>query len=364
MRKKLRISLGLAGLLAVMTVIQVIAGASFDFGELPGAPPAGEANWVAWHREYLDGTPYELLTEDNTNSKLGEDIGYSEYGDGDTNTEWWIQIENFYLLPDTAPFPEPIFMVFGGLGETYSGTLWRYTIDEWIITESATEHFREDVTTFTGDPCPSISEQPVEEPTDPDFGRTFVFSGSEPGAIYHIYRSRNASGAENGASNGQYFWIDTVPFPEGEYGTFYTDLEVFDGPAWYLVIEADFESNAIIGCHSEEADPTAVRVFDFEALYDHQEQVVNLAWKKSDDRIIGFNVLRSTDENDQDPQKINSEMIPAVGEESFTFVDGDLVMGETYYYWIELVDNEGRYDKVGPREVPIDYRIYLPIIHK
>lgn len=56
-------------------------------------------------------------------------------------------------------------------------------------------------------------------------------------------------------------------------------------------------------------------------------------------------------------------MITAVGEQPFTFVDDDIVMGETYYYWIELVDNEGRYDKVGPRNVPIDYRIYLLIIH-
>lgn len=365
MRKKIRISLGLAGLLAIFTVIQVIAGASFDYGELPGAPQIGQANWVAWNDqgEITDGFPLEILTEDNTNCKLGENIGYSEFGDGDENPEWWIQIENFFYLPRTSPFSDNIYFVFGGLGQTHSGTLWRYTIDEWIITESQTEHLPEDVTQFTGDPCPSISEQPVEEPAAPEFGRTFVFSGSEPGATYHIYRSRNASGAENGASNGQYFWIATVELSEGEYGSYFTDLEVFDGPAWYLVIKADPETNEIIGCHSEESDPTADRVINFEAVYNPDLLAVDLTWEKADPSVVGFNVFRSTDPDDQNPDQINSEEIPAGDDVAFSYTDDDIVIGETYYYWIEVRDNEDNYEKVGPRSVRPGFFIFLPVIN-
>ena len=172
MRKKFRISALLAGILAVLTVITVIAGASFDFGELPDAPPAGEANWVAWNvqGEFSDGFPYELLTEDNTNCELGENIGYSEYGDGDDNVEWWIQIENFLIDPRPEPFSDNTYLIFGGLGDTYSGTLWQYTINQWLIDDGETEHYPEDVTTLTGSPCPSFSEQPVEEPADPADG--------------------------------------------------------------------------------------------------------------------------------------------------------------------------------------------------
>ena len=138
MKKKWLFSSIIAGVLAIIVVVQVIAGATFDYGELPSSPPEGQANWVAWNQqgELSPGFPYEILTEDNTNCELDEDIGYSEFGDGDTNVEWWIQIENFLYDPRTSPFSDDIYMVFGGLGDTYSGSLWRYTIEEWIITES------------------------------------------------------------------------------------------------------------------------------------------------------------------------------------------------------------------------------------
>jgi hypothetical protein len=42
---------------------------------------------------------------------------------------------------------------------------------------------------------------------------------------------------------------------------------VFDGDAWYVVIRADPSSNELVGCHSEIAFPTNVRVIDFSAAY-------------------------------------------------------------------------------------------------
>ncbi len=375
MNKKLRISLGLAGLLTVLTVIQVIAGASFDFGELPGAPPEGEANWVAWNDqgEISDGFPLEILTEDNTNSKLGENIGYSEYGDGDTNVEWWIQIENFFYLPRTSPFSDNIYFIFGGLGDTYSGSLWQYTIDQWIITESATEHFPEDVITFSGEACPIISVQPIPEPVNPEEGRTFSFSGTMPGVTYHIYRSQNASGANNGASNGQYFYIDTVTIPENKNLYVYTDnTPIQDGPAWYLVIQADPDSNAIIGCHSEEGIPTNVTMGEFTAFYDDEKSVVVLEWETvSETNIVGFNVFRGTSETLVGSVKINTAIIPAkqpgspVGD-IYTFEDADVVDGQTYYYWIEILTNDMSDQTVGPKSVTIPepawFYYFLPLL--
>jgi hypothetical protein len=62
--------------------------------------------------------------------------------------------------------------------------------------------------------------------------------------------------------------------------------------------------------------------------------------------------------------KINIDQINAMDEETFTYEDTDIVIGETYYYWIELVDNNARIEKVGPRTVVPGFSIFLPIIRE
>jgi len=360
MKKKWLFSSIIAGVLAIIVVVQVIAGATFDYGELPSSPPEGQANWVAWNQqgELSPGFPYEILTEDNTNCELDEDIGYSEFGDGDTNVEWWIQIENFLYDPRTSPFSDDIYMVFGGLGDTYSGSLWRYTIEEWIITESQTEHLPEDVEAFVGSPCPTLYA-PIEISGD----ATYQFFGA-PGT-YHVYRSQNASGAFNGASNGQYFYLDTVDtnsFGNGEFVDNTTE------ESWYIVIQADPDTNEIIGCHSEPADPTNVRVFDFTAAFNLLDRVVDLAWETASEfDILGFNVLRNTSKTGGREQ-LNEDLIHAdnsggSGGSSYDFVDDDIARGSTYYYWIEIVETGGGRESVGPRDVHTGFFFYIPFFN-
>lgn len=363
-KSKLIIALCLTALLAGITILQVFAGASFDFGELFGAPPAGEANWFAWHRTFTNGTPREILTEDQTNCELGENIGYSEYGDGDTNTEWWIQIENF--LVDPAPvdpeFPlepaTPIHMIFGGLGTTHSGTIWQKTI-QWIITESQTDWGVVPVSTSLSGSCPVISEYEL-------VGGQYDFWFYGAPGYYHIYRSQNASGANNGASNGQYFWIASVNTDTYGVGT-YTD--VTDQESWYVVIQANPTTNAPIGCHSEPAVPTAVILSNFSGSYDLPSNSVKLSWETTSDfDIVGFNIYRS-DEISPDPVKINTEMLlvyqPGSMEgNQYNFSDVEVEFGQTYAYWIEIVDMEGLTMRFGPASVTTGYHVFVPILQK
>lgn len=358
---KFKMALGFAALLTAITVVQVLAGASFDYGELPGAPPVGAANWVAWNDqgEISDGFPIEILTEDNTNCELGENIGYSEYGDADANIEWWVQIENFFFSPRTAPFSDNIYFVFGGLGGTHSGTIWRYTIDEWIITESATEHLAENVTQESSVACPIIYD-----PADVAEGKEVYFFG-QPDSTYHVYRSQNGSGADNGASNGQYFWIATVPTDEIGNGSYVDDTTE---ESWYLVIQADPTTNEIIGCHSEPADPTSVSISDFSAAYTTEKTAIELSWQTASEvDILGFNVLRSTSEVGARIQ-LNEDQVAVenpgqMDGSNYSFDDYDVTMGHTYYYWIELIKTDSSRESVGPEAAFAGFQLFLPFVH-
>lgn len=355
MKKRLLLSSIIASVLAVSVFIHVIAGATFDYGELPSAPPAGEANWVAWNDngEISNGFPLEIMTEDNTNCELGENIGYSEYGDGDANVEWWIQIENFLYDPRTSPFSDNIYMVFGGLGTTYSGTLWRYTIDSWIITESQTEHLASNVTTESAPACPLLYD-----PIDVSGDTTHLFYGA-PGT-YHVYRSQNASGAGNGASNGQYFYIDTVTTDAYGNGSF---VDNTTEQSWYIVIQADPGTNEIIGCHSEPAGPTSVTIFGFEATYNITTKAVDLVWQTTDEvDILGYNVLRSTSEAGVKTQ-VNTALINIDPDHAYDFTDDTVEMGTTYYYWIEYVETDDDRGTVGPEEVQTWFEYFNPLFN-
>jgi hypothetical protein len=377
MNKKLILSVIMAGALTAAVVLQVIAGAVFDYGTLAGKtesdppPPEGAVNWVAWHWTSSTGIPREILTEDSTNAEDGVDLGYSTgIIDPPDIVKWQLQIENFDR--DPAPYDEifgdhdPIYMVFGGLGENFSGTIWKYTIPYWLLTESLTNHGKVPIHTTEGAACPIIEAQPVTGQE-----RTVYFSG-EPDAFYHVYRSQNASTVGSNTSNGQYFWRQSVSTNESGLGSF-TEVDTYDGQNWYLVIEADPGTNTIIGCHSEEGTPTNVRVFDFSAVYQPETHTVDLAWKTASElNIQGFNVLRSTSLTGE-RVKLNDTLIeagpPGTLEGSYAFTDDDLGDAAMYYYWVEIVEFGGGREAVGPQSVEIinngePYKYYLPMILK
>ena len=351
-KKNLIIALILAVSFAGLFILQVIAGATFDYGELEGAPPAGEANWFAWHLIYPDGTPYEILTEDQTNCELGENIGYSEYGDGDTNVEWWIQIENFLFPPQTAPFADDIHMIFGGLGSTHSGKIWKKTI-QWIITESETDWGVVPLDPSSGAACPMISEVYSSD------GLNYLDFEGAPG-YYHVYRSQNASGAGNGASNGQYFYLKSVTTDANGRANFTDDT---DQQSWYVVIQADPSTNTPIGCHSEPGEPTAIVISDLNAVYHHEDASVSVSWDTTSEHgIVGFKLLRS------EAGSAQRELIATIDAEnpgqnfgnSYLLIDESIELVKEYAYWLETIGPNS--NVFGPATIMTGFKIYMPLL--
>jgi len=296
------------------------------------------------------------------------DMGYEEDGSIDPYPEWWILMQNF---DEPAPYPTDEYQVIlGGLGEIYSGTLWE-TSFAWVNTESQTNHGLIDISsTLPPNPCPRISTQPVEEPIDTEAGRSFYFVG-QPNSTYYVYRSQLGSGANNGASNGRYYYIGIEVSNDDGIGI-YTDFDVYDGPSWYLVIQADPGTGAIIGCHSEEGDPTNVVMGEFTANYDEEKSAVVLEWETvNETNIVGFDVFRGITDTLVDSVKINTEIITAKQSGSpvgdiYTFEDTDIEGGQTYYYWIEILTNDMSDQTVGPESVTIPepawFYYFLPLL--
>lgn len=96
--------------------------------------------------------------------------------------------------------------------------------------------------------------------------------------------------------------------------------------------------------------PTEVGLSTFDAVrYDGRVEVV---WTTvSEVSNGGFNIHRSLSE-DGPHAPINDELIPGRGSElqgaSYSFVDGDVVDGLDYYYWLESIDLSGAGTMHGP----------------
>ena len=348
MRIKAINSTSLAIVLALLFVTVVIAGSTRDRGTLETDPPDGTVNWTAWLWKTTGFPavyiypPEEIMTEDSFNYAQDTDLGYTDDG-------WQIQVENF----TNSSFGDYVGMAFCGLNDQIQKN-WQYTF-QWDQTTE--EHGEVPLFTSSGYVAPALTSVDIVDET-----KVVTFYG-DPNTTYQIYRSTSPAPSGD-RSNGRYKLQGTATTDSTGLGQFIDDTpEITTVPSWYEIIYfGEGEGTYIIGCHSEEADPTGVRVFDFDAVYNPDTQAVDLSWKKSDPSIIGFNVFRGTNENVGNAVQINTDQINAMDEEPFTYEDSDIVMGETYYYWIELIDTEGPDDKVGPRTVVPGFRIFLPIV--
>ena len=220
---------------ALATAVQ--AGSALDYGQLPGEPP--QANYVAWWGP-TDTRPNEVLTEDGYNSGDGVDQGYQLLGG---NYWWMLSASN---LSSTPVDGTTMNLMFGGLGAD-AGTIWSYSV-AWDDEVPTTLHGT--VGTAAAGSCPAMLPGSWD-------GTQKVINWAAPAGTYLIYRSVNASGTEppNGASNGRYVYRATVT-TTGSTGTYTDPVTV---PSWHIVIPAT-SAGAIISCHSEESNPTAIRV--------------------------------------------------------------------------------------------------------
>lgn len=214
----------------------VLAGSVIDYGQLLNSP--ARANYVAWYD--TNNPPNQVLTEDGFNSASGVDQGYQ-------GGIWRMNPTNFAPAPGSGATMQ---FVFGGLGVD-SGTIWVYSYLQ-NNNDPLTEHGTVGVI--------SSSDCPVMLPGSWD-GSNKLIRWSAPPGIYLIYKSVNPSGASNGNSNGRYSYLATVSTTTNEGS--YTDTAA-NVESWHIVIPAD-DNQAIIGCHSEESNPTAVNLKNFSA---------------------------------------------------------------------------------------------------
>ncbi len=351
--KKSSLAFLISVMLSVLLFGIVSAGVAFDIGTLQGEPAEGLANWTAWIDEpkniMVAGMPYEILTEDNTNSStFGVNGGYVY--DGVDTTLWIVQVINFDVAAEAHG--DTVKMIFGGLGS--SPQRWDYAFDWNKNTDSVTDH-GEIPASASAEFCPAITSSSVI-----GNAKTISFS-AEPNRTYYVYKSTQGSGhPTNVYSNGRYHYLMTVITNGAGFGTF-TDNEPLE--SWYTVIPADEATGNLGGCHSEEAAPTAVHLMDMNAQLSPSMKTVEVSWQTvSETSVVGFNVYRASSE-DGPQQKLNSSTImaayPGAMGGSYQFVDRAVTPGQTYYYWVEAT---GVGETIGPEMVRVPFLFYLPFI--
>lgn len=346
-----------------MTVVAVLAGSTSDIGTLELDPPAGSANWTAWAREWDDTgefpvqiyPPTQVLTEDNSNAAEDENLGYTDAG-------WFIQVENL----QTASSGSRIYVSFGGLLD-HSGSHW-YTYFNWdVVTESETDHGEVPIATEEGPACPTI--YPVITHTDELYNEV-RFWGS-PDTTYHVYRSTSPSAAGNGASNGRYRLQGPATTDSSGMGVYEDHTEgITTVTAWYLIIYfGDSPTLGTQGCHSEPVEPTAAVLSNFSSSFNPDTASVELSWETfSDSDILGFDIYRS-DEYSPVLVKINTETLlvyPPDGTEGnqYSYTDAGVEIGQTYTYWLDLIDLGGQTSRFGPVTQLAGFKVFVPIMQK
>lgn len=344
--KNKTIAILLAVTVSVLVVGSALAGSSRDLGRLKNIPLVGTINYYAWINKHLttSGVPIEIMTEDSYNSSQGFNMGY--YSTSSEGPRWRIIVENFQ---PTGFDGDQVNMVFGGIGDN-SHRYWYYNFNYVRDTESTTDHGTVGADEY-GPRCPV--RYPSTRSTD---GLTqYVKFSAEPFKTYQIYLSQNSSGADpdNGGSNGRFLWIGQTTTDANGYGVFGDTSFDPTAPGWWYEIIWFDAATGKHGCHSEPVSPTSTDVVGFTADYDSDEGAVKFGWETyNESNISGFNVYRS-DTIEGPRVKINDTLIPVAnpgstsgsvydtGEGAMELWDRGVVMGRTYYYWLEAIYSSG-----------------------
>jgi len=354
MKKKLMFSIFAAFLLVLIAFGTVIAGATWDFGQVETSPPIGELNFFAWLDKPAnirpEGMPEQILTEENFNSDVG-DGGYQQLSPG--VLVWLLQVENF----DIEAHTDPVSMIFGGLG-AFSGKLWFFDFIWDQLTDTFTDHGVVPLSTIS-ETCPIITAMSYEGAT-----KNVTFSHL-PDSLYHVYRATQPSGAGNQLSSGRYNYLLTTTTDSAGVGSF-TDVSAEE--SWYVIIRADPGTNELVGCHSQIAYPTDVNITDFTATYNPATASIDLAWETASEvDLLGFNVRRGTSEFAVGEQLNEEQMAVSnpgqMDGATYTYTDADVAFGTTYYYWIEIIGLDGSRERVGPQDAFAGFRLFMPFIH-
>ena len=363
MRRKTLVSIIIALLITIVVIGGAQAGSTVDFGQLTGIPAVGTINFYAWDNttNLAGGIPSKILTEDNWLCSTGPNQGYFYNTNTALGPEGPTWAMTLYNLTNDYFTSRPISMVFGGLTNAERGHIWRFnftytqspSIKNWGIIGTKSDNEPN---------CPVIYPVKNQE------GAKVVSFFAQPNQTYQIYRSQNASGASNGYSNGVYLWVGSTITDTNGYAV-YTDT-TFSPTApgwWYEVILVS--STGVNGCHSEPVETTAAVLSSFTSSFDLATTSVKLDWETvSDSSILGFDIYRS-DEVTPDPVKINPEIVlvyepGGMGGNQYSYIDEEVEFGQTYTYWIDVVDLEMLTSRYGPVTQSAGFKVFVPILQR
>lgn len=134
-------------------------------------------------------------------------------------------------------------------------------------------------------------------------------------------------------------------------GNVYTASDAPAGFHWVVnpieVTAEMFENNAATITFALEQDeeppvpPVPVELSSFTATLTGQFYV-QLAWTtQTETQMVGYRVYRSTTADQSTIELIDNPLVPATNTstaQNYTVVDKDVLIGQTYYYWLEAVD--------------------------
>lgn len=307
--------------------------AGIIFGQLSEIPENGTVTYVA----KIGDNWQEILTEDNFNSGLGLNGGYQE-------NQFFLNAENFTKISNG----ELVVIEFSCIVSES-----RKVGNISVIFEGS---FQDAGTIPLGE---ADSPIPVNKPQVEIIQPGIVWLNWEVEKelrrvlTYRVYRSTQASGANNLASNGRYQLIaprvrppyidNTVPSTKGTQ-------------VWYLIIAEDAYGR--ISGHSPEAyvpDTSMwLRLENFNTEF--IDNSIKLTWDLAQPaEIQGFDVYRSSKLNGK-YLKLNPEIITNSNSTIMTYHYADSKIeqeNQQYFYYLEAIALEGKSVKSNPLEISI-----------
>jgi hypothetical protein len=326
----------------------VLAGATLDYGRLTNTPASDTVTYVTYLTETAGE---EILTEDSYNAEIGTDQGYQ-------SGYWWLSVAAL----DTEDHGDEVQIYFAGSGSE-SDKRGSLTFN-WIGDEGFADHGTVTFETNAGPAAPTdLNAQANTTASTIHLTWTDGNGGTEP---YQLYRSTQASGASNDASNGHYFRVDSFTYTCGGGTCSGGDSNPAEGTNWYIILP-----EGAPGAHSNESHadgPTAATLASFSARM--EEDGVLLQWETiTEVDTQGFHLYRAAAHHGE-RLRLNEALIPGVNlggvrGGAYEFKDESAPRDSTLYYWLEHVDVYGGIQEHGPVSAALpagNFPIHLPLI--
>jgi hypothetical protein len=326
--------------LAIFSSVLISAGLTHAYvygraGPGPSYPADGTVTFIAFLTR--GGWDNQILTEDNYNCSLGLDQGYNlQY--------FWVETTSF--TTPTVADGDTMVVLFTGIGAELGNS---GTIADTVDTDQGFQDFGNSTWGASSNPAvPTNLQANNVSPGVVDLS----WDSPKKAITYRIYRSSQASGAANGASDGAYAKI-----AQDVAATAYRDSTAPLNMCWYIVV-ADDGSN--LSGHSDEASIDAalpVHLTSFTAT-GAQDKVV-LEWTTETEwDNQGFHIYRREDSS-QAFLRITQELIPGAGNsvesQIYSWEDRRVKVGQLYWYQLESVDFQGATQTYGPVSAsPVD----------